>query len=67
VTLASLGYGDVTPLNPFARSLATLEALSGQLFLAILVARLVALEVEWKQAQREARWRDTPPPPDRAD
>jgi hypothetical protein len=62
VTLASLGYGDVTPLNPFARSLATLEALSGQLFLAILVARLVALEVEWKQAQREARWRHSPPP-----
>ena len=41
------------PLHPLARSLATLEAVTGQLFLAILVARLVALEVEWRQEQRE--------------
>jgi len=53
VTLTSLGYGDITPLHPFARALVTLEALAGQLFLAILVARLVAMEVEWRQQQRE--------------
>ena len=53
VTLTSLGYGDVTPLHPFARALVTLEALAGQLFLAILVARLVAMELEWRQVQRE--------------
>ena len=52
VTLTSLGYGDITPLHPFARALVTLEALTGQLFLAILVARLVAMEVEWRQDQR---------------
>jgi len=53
VTLTSLGYGDITPLHPFARALVTLEALAGQLFLAILVARLVAMELEWRQLQRE--------------
>ena len=53
ITLTSLGYGDIVPLHPLARSLATLEAVTGQLFLAILVARLVALEVEWRQEQRE--------------
>ncbi len=46
VTLATLGYGDITPLHPAARSLATLEAFVGQLYPAILIARLVALEME---------------------
>lgn len=58
VTLTSLGYGDITPLHPFARALVTLEALAGQLFLAILVARLVAMELEWRQEQRELLRRD---------
>jgi voltage-gated potassium channel Kch len=53
ITLTSLGYGDIVPLHPLARSLATLEAVTGQLFLAILVARMVALEIEWRQEQRE--------------
>ena len=55
VTLTSLGYGDITPIHPYARSLVTLEALAGQLFLAILVARLVAMEIEWAHDQRERR------------
>jgi Ion channel len=59
VTLTSLGYGDITPVHPFARSLVTMEALTGQLFLAILVARLVAMEIEWRHEQRDKR--DTPP------
>jgi hypothetical protein len=46
VTLATLGYGDITPLHPAARSLASLEAFIGQLYPAILIARLVALEME---------------------
>jgi len=41
VTLTTLGYGDVTPISPMARSLAILEAISGLLFLGILVARLL--------------------------
>lgn len=45
VTLTTVGYGDITPVAPLARSLAILEALTGQLYPAILLARLVALEV----------------------
>ncbi len=45
VTLTTLGYGDITPLHPIARSLVTIEALIGQLFPAILLARLASLEL----------------------
>lgn len=45
VTLTTLGYGDVAPVHPLARSLAGLEALTGQLFPAILIARLVSMEL----------------------
>lgn len=43
VTLATLGYGDITPRAEVARGLAILEGVGGQLFLAVLVARLVSL------------------------
>jgi hypothetical protein len=42
VTLATLGYGDFAPVSTAARALAVLEAVFGQLFLAVLVARLVS-------------------------
>jgi hypothetical protein len=41
VTLTTLGYGDISPISPLARSLAILEALTGTLFLAVLISRLV--------------------------
>ena len=41
-TLTTLGYGDVVPVRPAARMLATLEAAAGVLYIAITVARLVA-------------------------
>ncbi|MCZ6469420.1 MAG: potassium channel family protein, partial [Candidatus Dadabacteria bacterium] len=41
-TLTTLGYGDVTALTPEGRIISVLEAIVGQLFLAFLVARLVA-------------------------
>ncbi len=44
-TLTTLGYGDIVPVHPIARSLAIGEALFGQLYLAVLIARLIALEV----------------------
>ncbi|MEO8129274.1 MAG: potassium channel family protein, partial [Bryobacteraceae bacterium] len=44
VTLTTLGYGDITPVTHFARSLATLEALIGQLYPAIIIARLVSAQ-----------------------
>ena len=43
VTLATLGYGDITPRGDIARGLAIVEGVGGQLFLAVLVARLVSL------------------------
>jgi hypothetical protein len=43
VTLATLGYGDITPVARAARVLAELEALAGMLYMAIFMARLVSL------------------------
>jgi hypothetical protein len=43
VTIATLGYGDVVPVSEAARGLAMVEAVSGQMYLAVLVARLVTL------------------------
>jgi hypothetical protein len=45
VTLGTLGYGDVTPVTALAGTLAWMEAITGQLYLAITVARLVALSM----------------------
>jgi hypothetical protein len=45
VTLTSVGYGDIAPVHPFARSLANIEAIIGQLYPATLLARLVTLEI----------------------
>jgi hypothetical protein len=52
-TLTTVGYGDVTPIEPFACSLAMLEALIGQLFPAILLARLVSMELWYRQRHFE--------------
>ena len=45
VTLTTMGYGDITPVHPIARSLAISEALTGQLYIAVTLARLMALHV----------------------
>ena len=45
VTLTTLGYGDMSPVSPFAKTLAWFEAVFGQLYLAVTIARLVSLEV----------------------
>ena len=52
-TLTTVGYGDTVPVSPVARSLAMLEATLGQLFPAIILARLVSIEL----ADREERLR----------
>jgi hypothetical protein len=51
VTLTTMGYGDILPVSAVARSLATAEAFTGQLYLAILISRLVALELQAGQAK----------------
>ncbi len=45
-TLTTVGYGDIVPVDPFARSLANIESIIGQLYPATLLARLVTLEHE---------------------
>ena len=45
VTLTSVGYGDLTPISQYARSIAMFEGVVGQLYLAILVARLVGIHI----------------------
>ena len=42
-TLTTLGYGDITPVNPFAMTLTNAEALVGQIYPAIVIAKLVSL------------------------
>ncbi len=42
ITLATVGYGDITPVTPLAQSLAYAEAVTGVLYVAVLVARLVS-------------------------
>lgn len=49
VTLTTLGYGDITPISTPARSLALLEAIAGQLYIAILIARLVGIHIAQSQ------------------
>jgi len=45
VTLTTLGYGDVLRRSSAARTMATLEAVMGQIYLAVLVARFVGLHI----------------------
>ncbi len=45
VTPTTAGYGDIVAVLPAARMLAVLEALTGQLFPAVLIARLVSMEI----------------------
>jgi hypothetical protein len=59
-TITTAGYGDLVPVHPLARSLANLEALFGQLFPAIFLARVVALNLahslsaeQWDAKERE--------------
>jgi hypothetical protein len=46
VSLATLGYGDLVPKSELARGLAVLEAIAGQLYIAVMLARLVSAHVQ---------------------
>jgi len=43
ITLSTVGYGDITPVSKIARWLAAMEAMTGLLYVAVLIARLVAV------------------------
>ena len=43
ITLSTVGYGDITPVSKIARMLAAMEAMTGLLYVAVLIARLVSM------------------------
>lgn len=51
VVLSTLGFGDISPINEFARRLTAVEAITGQIFLVTLVARLVSIYGTSKPAE----------------
>lgn len=61
-TLTTLGYGDILPVTPWARSAASLEAIVGVLYITVIMARLVGLYasaeteefIEREQSKRKA-------------
>ena len=55
ITLSTVGYGDVLPVSPLARTLASIEALIGQFYVAVVVATFVALYATHSLAERTAR------------
>jgi len=55
ITLTTLGYGDIIPLSAPARSAASLEAIVGQLYIALLVARLVGLHISQSMAEKREK------------
>lgn len=58
-SLTTLGLGDITPVNEFARSLTVLEALLGQLFPAVILARILTLYTD--ETPREDARSEQPP------
>ncbi len=54
VTLTTVGFGDIAPGHPVMRLLATVEAVCGQLYLTILVARLVTLHISHERSKQVA-------------
>jgi hypothetical protein len=54
VTITTLGFGDISPVLPIAQSLAVLEAMFGQFFIAIFVAGMVGIHVANKLDTRRS-------------
>jgi hypothetical protein len=55
VTITTLGYGEITPVSGNARMLAGIEALFGQLYIAVLLAKLVATHISGKAGSDSQR------------
>lgn len=52
ITLTSVGFGDLTPVHPIARSLVMLEALLGQIYMTVVLGWLVSLQIAHHAAER---------------
>jgi len=55
VTLTTVGFGDIAAVHPVARSLVMVEALVGALYPAILLARIVTLQMETRRSQKSRK------------
>jgi hypothetical protein len=63
VTLSSLGYGDILPITSIARMLAWVEAIFGQLYLAVMIGNIVGRQVAHQTGQvaepsKRSEWMD---------
>jgi hypothetical protein len=52
ITMSTLGYGDISPLTPHGMTATYMEAIFGQMYLAILVARLVAMYIDKRRTDQ---------------
>jgi len=52
VTITTLGYGDITPVTDVAQSFSALEAIVGQIYLVVLVARLVGIHIAQSMSKK---------------
>ena len=53
ITLTSLGYGDITPVHPLAKSLVMAEGLAGILYIAVLVSHLINRTSEGEKCENQ--------------
>ena len=53
VTMTTLGYGDITPASDSARAMVMIQAVTGQVYLAVLVARLVGINIAQRIEKKE--------------
>ena len=53
VTMTTLGYGDISPASDPARALVMTQAITGQIYLAVLVARLVGTNIAQQMIKKE--------------
>jgi len=53
VTLSTVGYGDIVPTWPPARMLAVLEAVTGQIYMAVLIGGLVGMHMQHPRGNRD--------------
>ncbi len=53
VTFTTLGYGDIHPLNGLARAFSSLEAVIGQFYTAVLIARIVGIHIAQSVTSRD--------------
>jgi len=53
IAQTSTGFGDIAPVHPIARALVSLQAVMGQIFTTVLLARLVSLELSHREKRKQ--------------